>query len=83
MPNPNPLDARPGTSEVTTSWQPIETAPKDGTRIWVYRPVVNKYTNHIGVDYWAHPSDGLDCCWMRSPMMCPPTHWMPLPEPPK
>lgn len=58
-----------------SEWQPIETAPKDGTPILVadsgpYAFVVewnNKHRAWLGADRSA---------WE-------PTHWMPLPEPPK
>lgn len=71
-------------------WHPIETAPKDGTRLdlwcklwrshndtWMYQRFTDCYWN----DYkyidnaraqWENMSDG----WH-------PTHWMPLPQPPK
>lgn len=60
-------------------WQPIETAPKDGSPILGYAK--KEYTTiewSIG-GYWTlcicgeHASDGE---WW-------PTHWMPLPQPPK
>ena len=66
-------------------WQPIETAPKDGTWILVYKPFnlygfddsewyVDKY-----IVRWA------DECWNISmdDIVVYPTHWMPLPNPPK
>ena len=74
-------------------WQPIESAPKDGTRImvgnehgaWVaeWRPVYQ--SGYRPADPWAsamlnheHMRDGGGV--LRH---SPPTHWMPLPEPPK
>lgn len=74
------------------NWQPIETVPKDGTVIDLYG------INHAGKeerwpgarwepDYeeddgpWKGPwSDGFDC---TIPSRFVPTHWMPLPAPPK
>jgi hypothetical protein len=62
-----------------TEWQPIETAPKDGTKIIVYRPNA-EYQPIVGVDYW---SKELGNVWANSNEHRQPTHWMPLPEPPK
>lgn len=63
-------------------WEPIETAPKDGTVIWVIQP----RNNWIG-GYWQYECIWSVCCWYHGygdgfpePQ---PTHWMPLPEPPK
>lgn len=57
-------------------WLPIETAPKDGTRILCAHP-------HFGVRA-MHFEQGE---WWLSGCSCsddgPPTHWQPLPEPPK
>jgi hypothetical protein len=61
-------------------WQPIETAPKDGTEILS----AVKGTNQVLIvrwegigsadrGEWFYDNDGYT--W--------PTHWMPLPEPPK
>jgi hypothetical protein len=65
-------------------WRPIETAPKDGTWILVYKPFnlygfddsewyVDKY-----IVRWA------DECWNISmeDKVAYPTHWMPMPKPP-
>jgi hypothetical protein len=85
-------------------WQPIETAPKDGTYVLVFRmdcgvtPIVHVafynsekdwgefgfMTGETKEDYigwWSYTrssvtQEKLDDHWT-------PTHWMPLPEPPK
>jgi hypothetical protein len=58
----------------TTGWQPIETAPRDGTKFlcWVPR---GPYEG-ISINRWK---EGYWWCTSRAN---PPTHWMPLPEPP-
>lgn len=64
-------------------WQPIETAPKDGTKClffrmheggqiqtaWWKRGIMNEYG--FGGDGWSYANTKF-----------PPTHWMPLPPPP-
>lgn len=59
-------------------WKPIETAPKDGTRVLglcdnYYRPCAEEI-------YWQRPG-----VWLRESEknVVNPTHWMPLPPPPK
>jgi len=49
-------------------WQPIETAPRDGTEILVWAP---------GSGRWLIKFDG------EEPAGRAFTHWQPLPEPPK
>lgn len=71
-------------------WQPIETAPKDGTPILVFSPyadiseptniIVAKYGKHADETWWE-PCENL----IRDAIGCvdpAPTHWMPLPKPP-
>jgi len=66
-------------------WQPIETAPRDGT--WV----VLTDGSAVGVAYWGGTYFGSDPAWVvyahRSEFeLChvdKPTHWMPLPTPPE
>lgn len=72
-------------------WQPIETAPKDGTVILVNNPIKSysnkKYYKYPVVMAWANRyiTEGRESYYWKSfnhgyPK---PTHWMPLPEPPK
>ena len=57
-------------------WQPIETAPKDGSWLLLYGdPYSNDWAVFVGrfeKSGWQQP-DGFDL---------EPTHWMPLPLPP-
>jgi hypothetical protein len=62
-------------------WQPIETAPRDGTHILCYHPKYDMVLNGV----W----DGgdLNCFEMKDERLeyvkdFYPTHWMPLPAPP-
>lgn len=71
-----------------SKWQPIETAPKDGTRVLLFRPrhgVVcgrwddDKYAKRVR-PYWSNDQERL---WgTLETRDNQPTHWMPLPEPP-
>ena len=82
-----------------TEWQPIATAPKDGTAVLVMRDIwpgtksghaeeCNGHNTYVA-EYWPDEGDS-DGCWMcymdliQDPQ-CPidPTHWMPLPPPPE
>ena len=66
-------------------WQPIETAPKDGTRILAYGKLGFEPAPGIGTVTWNWPGH-----WECSPSeateysaeTCELTHWMPFPEPP-
>lgn len=68
-----------------SDWQPIETAPKDGTQVLVGRFVPgDKYDRRIRVDWWhGHMKHGYTGFGHFNPIYWPPTHWMPLPAPPK
>jgi hypothetical protein len=61
-------------------WRTIESAPKDGTRVLVYRPRVVydgiTWMPEIDKDRWSGSS------WWESRRIQQPTHWMPLPSPP-
>lgn len=62
-------------------WQPIETAPKDGTWILVSHPAWTDGKWEIA--QWSQYSE----CWQTYDTgltgLMPPTHWMPLPSPPE
>lgn len=62
----------------TRGWSDIETAPKDGTRFLAYVPI----QNHRMVIAMAGDM-GMILNESYLPMPYKPTHWMPLPPPPK
>ena len=75
-----------------TQWQPIETAPRDGTVIimWLKEP----YAQQVGIGYRPITQVIIgdlfeetvgDDCMICSPYgdWCSVTHWMPLPDPPE
>lgn len=61
-----------------SDWQPIETAPKDGTRVLV-----------ADEDVWMAVARYWPCnsYWIEDAAsgmkLNPPTHWLPLPPPPQ
>jgi hypothetical protein len=63
------------------TWQPIEGAPKDGTKVdlWAEERVVDaKWLNSDWFFWCVYGKE-----WLRVlPFYANPTHWMPLPEPP-
>jgi hypothetical protein len=58
-------------------WQPIETAPKDGTPVLGFMPKYYQGKGGQSVILWF----GNDWSDMRA-HSCEPSHWMPLPAPP-
>lgn len=62
----------------TDSWQPIETAPTDETLILVYAPGALEGLPDLICPCAYHQDAGFCVCELRQP-----THWMPLPSPPK
>jgi hypothetical protein len=74
--------------EAKLAWQPIETAPKDGTRVLAYWP--DCYGNHSAcqVETWFGPwaKGNSQMVWQSAFEWADghnePTHWMPLPAPP-
>lgn len=66
-----------------TDWRPIETAPKDGSPMWLYYPEAYKNDRQV-VGWWV--DDIREPRWMDhcdAHDFIQPTHWQPLPEPPK
>ena len=65
-----------------SKWQPIETAPRDGTVIlatWIVNKRRGKWTIQpviFSCGVWLHAWDE------DEDLPLEPTHWMPLPEPP-
>lgn len=71
--------ATPTTEHEMSEWQPIETAPKDGTRVAVkfengYENEANYQTTYGGE--W-HVASFRHLPWSKTP-----AYWMPLPAPP-
>jgi hypothetical protein len=66
-----------------TEWQPIETAPKDGTRLLVW---ANNLWREPAIAYWSRSGPLNPPCWVGGHChvghIDQPTHWMPLPTPP-
>lgn len=75
-------------------WQPIETAPKDGEAVLLYKPDERRVGEYIIAGYFGEwPGDGecwIACAgkplgyfseWQQAPQGYP-THWQPLPAPP-
>ena len=63
-----------------SEWQPIETAPKDGTTVLaVLDGCMTTISMYQAKQEWILEHDGgHDPRWPLKP-----THWMPLPEPPE
>lgn len=71
-------------------WMPIESAPKDSSRILVYLPTSNRPVQEV---WWAIPYEGSTDGWWSTPqgptgrgyVILPesPTHWQPLPAAPE
>lgn len=77
------------------NWQPIETAPKDGTKVLIVDESGNMDVA-IYIEEWRERQEFVrsakdgnvyrtvreDLGWWDSDYCIGPTHWMPLPEPP-
>ena len=86
-------EAKIRADQIEREWQPIETAPKDGTEIivtdgyevWTAKHSVSNIRNYA--PFFATTCNGR--LWYRGPDWCEEreyfdsTHWMPLPAPPE
>ena len=65
-----------------SGWQPIETAPKNETEIWAFNGEQARmlWIEGDGYGLWCWADE---CLCDIDPEPEQPTHWMPLPEPPK
>ena len=76
-------------------WQPIETAPKDGTPVLIWKPDERMVGEYMMAAYWSDehcggsgwvPVGGIHIQGYHSPTVGGPqgfpTHWMPLPKAP-
>lgn len=84
-----PLSVAMEVEMVEREWMPIETAPKDGRSILIWQPANGKgpVKAHeddfrYAIGYWRR-NDGNNSWGDRNSAFVNPTHWMPLPEPPK
>ena len=67
-------------------WQPIETAPKDETRVLLYAPAAPKAVNQNAQVPQMRVDRRMERYGGRYANMLPEapyTHWMPLPAPPE
>lgn len=84
--------------EMAESWHPIETAPKDGSRILLFQPTPARYIadgfkggnehgqmQEIWMGKWVDPDDE-EGYWGdhgdNAKLLSDPTHWCELPDPP-
>lgn len=69
--------------DVMSDWQPIETAPKDKTKVLVCKgsegPIIAHQT---GAGVWVHSFLDHTSKWKYLSDEDRPTHWQPLPKPP-
>jgi hypothetical protein len=68
-----------------SEWQPISTAPKDGSKILGYWPPIGPFGSYMAVFSWDAPT-GYCAGWTKgvSPTFGDdPSHWMLLPPAPE
>lgn len=80
-----------------SEWRPIATAPRDGTPILAYNPVVGVYSTAFTTRWTGQTTEwragtygGYPCGFWPNGIDsypfgkwdCQPTHWQPQPEPP-
>jgi hypothetical protein len=78
------VSATPVSERQGEGWQPIETAPKDGTRVLISR--MDRYADLMYMYVaWCRRKSWIileSAKGTRYSVDTPPTHWMPLPAPP-
>lgn len=62
-------------------WKPIESAPKDGTRILIAIPAFNEWPAMVGISHFYKKGRAAGYWWDFAGLT--PTHWTPIPAPPK
>ena len=68
---------------LSRGWQPMETAPKDGTLVLCWDEFKECDFMWYGIiQQWNEPKDILGWMYVATNTECHPTHWMPLPKPP-
>lgn len=75
----------PQYADLADQWQPVETAPKNGTYIIVWQP--NTLEPSQTIVCWDMYDEWWHCCDGKNPEIrlrgVNPTHWMPLPSAPE
>ena len=75
-----------------SDWKPIESAPKDGTQVLITGGTAEvcdyqaTFVGAVGIAFWDVTRDhwhGNEANAHDEFYVHKPTHWMPLPEPPK
>jgi hypothetical protein len=66
-------------------WQPIESAPKDGTAVLIFVPDMGNWPDRptIVTAFWNGGLGWCDNAMVGCQTYGRPTHWMPLPAPPR
>lgn len=62
-----------------SEWQPIETAPKNGSRVLLWNP---EWSGPCTAQFYGDAAGGWKLDKRMPPFAYQPTHWMPLPAPP-
>ena len=72
---------------MNNSWQPIETAPKDGTKVLLHRKGGGPFAPCEWVEKGQISEEGFWLWWQAAPEyfteVVNPTYWMPLPNLPE
>lgn len=73
-------------SDLIPTWQPIETAPKNGTLVLVFSVTATLIQDSISIRYWNKDKEKWALPFNAHNVVVlsfhEPTHWMPLPKGP-